>query len=183
MDKRELRKQILAVRNAMSPEERKKGDILVTEKLLGHQWYYKAQKILLFISYGSEIDTSLILEDALNSGRQVFVPKVEGDRMQFYRITSREELQQGYRGILEPTGNTEQYAANPDEGEQTLMIMPGAVFDHRRGRLGYGGGFYDRYLQDKPWLHTIAIGYRCQLTDEELYLEDWDIRPGQIIAL
>lgn len=180
-DKKALRRRILGLRDSLTESERKRGDILVSEKILGHQWYYSARHILLFASYGSEISTEILLEESLRCNKRVYLPRVEGKKLCFYRIFGQADLTPGFKGILEPLGNTESYPALPELEQETLMIMPGAVFDVRRNRLGYGGGFYDRYLADKPWMRTIAIGYRCQMV-ESLPQEEWDIRPGQVIC-
>lgn len=181
MDKKEIRKEVLSLRDSLSEQERQRGNILVTEKILGHQWYYGAENLLLFASYGSEIDTSLLLEDALKQGKKVFLPKVVGKDMIFYRITTVKDLTKGFKSILEPKGDTEVFQGEKNLANKTLMIMPGVSFDLKRRRIGYGGGFYDRYLADKPWLRTIAIGYKCQIL-EELPCEETDIRPGQVIC-
>ena len=180
-DKKALRRRILELRDSLTESERKRGDILVSEKILGHQWYYSAAHVLLFASHGSEISTQILLEEALKSGKKVYLPKVEERELCFYRIFSPADLVPGFKGIREPLGDTERYPAAPWLEQETLMIMPGVVFDVRRNRLGYGGGFYDRYLAHNPWMRTIAIGYQCQMV-ESLPREDWDIRPGQVIC-
>ncbi len=213
--KKLLRRQALARRDAMSPEERRIASLRMTDRIIGHQWFYRASKVLLFASFGSEIDTMELLAEALRKGKEVYLPRVEeaagameGEashgqctqpmsrtkRMEFYRIMSLEELRPGYRGIPEPEGVTERYwypgGAQPGEAEawaarfDTLMIMPGAAFDPYRNRIGYGGGFYDRYLADKPLLrlHSIAIGFRCQMV-EEIPAQETDIKPYQVILM
>jgi len=188
IDKHDIRKAILQARDNLSPVERKRGNILLTERILGHQWFYRSGVILGFVSYGSEIDTGEILQEAFRKGKKVYVPKVIGKteeaRMRFYRITSLEELQEGYRGIPEPSGTSEEYVYTPAETDQVLMLMPGVAFDRFRGRIGYGKGFYDRFLQDKPqlWQRTIGVGYKCQLV-EELPVSEHDIRPYQVICV
>jgi 5-formyltetrahydrofolate cyclo-ligase len=221
-EKREIRKRLLAVRDNLDSGEREKASLLLTERILGHQWYYRADKLLCFASYGSEISTLEIMKEAWKAGKKVYVPKVlpggsemrlelERSRsekqslealpdtekaskkilwergrhdMEFYRIMSLEDLEPGYRGIPEPAGTTEIYVYSADTAEQTLMLMPGVAFDGYRARLGYGRGFYDRYLADRPklQLRTIAVGYRCQMVDK-LPGEDTDIRPCQVICL
>lgn len=238
-EKRNIRKRILAIRDDLDSGEQKRASLLLTERILGHQWYYRADKLLCFVSYGSEISTTEIMKEAWKAGKKVYVPKVlsgfpeiqpgagqsffdtqpdsekklpehqkaigergrlylrkefagKGGRtecraphyMEFYRITSPGDLEPGYRGISEPAGTTEIYVYSGETAEQTLMLMPGVAFDRYRTRLGYGRGFYDRYLADKPglWLRTIAVGYRCQMVDK-LPGEDTDIRPCQVICL
>lgn len=187
-DKREIRKRILACRDSLSREEWERGTLLVTERLLGHQWFYGCEDFLCFVSYGSEIGTAELIDEALRLGKRVFVPRVErcGDEpsMEFYRIFSREELSGGYRGIPEPAGETERYVYSEERAEKTLLLMPGAAFDGCRNRIGYGKGFYDRYLADKETLrlHSVAIGFRCQMV-EQIPAEETDIRPYQVICV
>lgn len=183
MDKRQLRKQVLAARDAMKPAERKRGDILVTERILGHQWYYSAEHILIFVSFGSEIDTGMLMEDAWHTGKKVYVPRVEDKQMSFHQIENLTQVKEGYRGIREPAAGAPVFSAGRERAADTLMLLPGVAFDRAGRRIGYGGGFYDRYLQDKPWMRTIAIGYRCQRLAEEFAEDKWDVRPGQVICL
>lgn len=186
-EKREIRRSILRERDSLSPEARKKGDTLLTERILGHQWFYRSEYLLCYVSYGSEISTMEILTEALKTGKKVYVPKVLKDKdpeMAFFRIEALENLAPGYKGIPEPPGDAQRYIYTPDRAEQTLLLMPGVAFDQFRNRLGYGKGFYDRYLADKPVLQarTIAVGYRCQLR-EELPTDHTDIRPYQVICV
>lgn len=191
--KRELRRRALAYRGALSEEEREKAAVLLTERILGHQWFYNSRTLLAFAGCGSEIDTGEILREALRQGKQVYLPRVlettansEGKlpEMAFFRIRSLQELSPGYRGILEPPDTGESYVYREEEAVETLMLMPGVAFDALRNRLGYGKGFYDRYLWDKPklCLRTIAVGFRCQLA-ERIPREEGDIRPYQVICV
>lgn len=184
MEKRVLRRQILVRRDALTSQERERASLILTERICGHQWFYLADTILGFVSYGSEIDTTEILQEAIRKGKKVFVPKVEGENMIFYRIDSMESLVEGYKGIREPLGDTEVFAYESERAEKVLMLMPGAVFDRKRNRIGYGKGFYDRYLADKPGLQlrTVAVGYQCQIV-EEIPANEWDIRPYQVICV
>ena len=183
--KKEIRKRVLAKREALTPAERYRSAVLVSDNILNHQWFLNTKYILLFASYGSEISTDTLIEESLKIGKKVFLPKVEGDVMEFYRIASKVELVAGYKGILEPNAQsekfvyTETFEQNPDT---VLMIMPGAAFDPKRNRIGYGKGFYDKYLADKPNLHTIAIGFDCQMVDC-IDAEENDIKPMQVICL
>ena len=183
-EKKLLRKEILSRRDALTEEERERGKFLITERILGHQWYYLSDRILGFVNYGSEICTTEILENALQDGKEVYVPKVEGREMEFYRIRSLTELKEGYKGIREPQGNTASYVFTPENAAGSLFLMPGSVFDPLGNRLGYGGGFYDRYLADKEALRlrSIAVGFRCQQA-EEVPVEETDIKPYQVILV
>lgn len=190
--KSELRKKVLALRAGLPLEERKKAEILLTERIVGHQWFYRADNLLGFVSYGTEICTTEILKEALRQGKKVYVPKVSEKNeksdahgeleMLFYRIFSMDELVAGYKGILEPKGDSEKYIY-PMEGN-TLLLMPGAAFDPFGNRMGYGGGFYDRFLADKEELRlsSIAVGFKCQMA-EKLPVEEHDVRPYQVICV
>lgn len=184
LSKEEIRRQALLRRDRMSEEERRIGALRLTDRILGHQWYYMANRILIFASFGTEIDTTELIKEALRNGKEVFLPRVEGDEMQFYRIFSTGDLYPGYRGILEPDGTTQCYFYEPEACDHVLMIMPGAAFDLYRNRIGYGKGFYDRYLADKPklQLHTIGIGFKCQMV-EEILSEEQDVKPYQVILI
>lgn len=188
MDKAEIRRRALALRESLSGAERERARILLTERILGHQWFYRADILLGFAGYGSEIDTAEILQEALRLGKRVYLPRVikegAGAEMIFLRIASLEELTPGYRGIPEPPECAEAYGYRDGEAERVLMLMPGVAFDSMRNRIGYGKGFYDRYLADKPGLRlkTIAVGFRCQLV-EEIPCGEHDIKPYQVICV
>ena len=183
-NKKTLRKEIMSRRAAMTEAEREKAAFMLTERILGHQWYYLSENILGFVPYGSEIDIREILQDALQKGKKLYLPKVEGDDMFFYRVDSLADLVEGYKGILEPKGDTESFPYADEIAGKTLMLMPGVAFDMLRNRIGYGRGYYDRYLQGKEalQLRSIAVGFQCQLL-EEIPTEELDIKPYQVICV
>lgn len=182
--KADIRREVLQYRKALDEVQRQKASIILAERILGHQWYYLSENLLGFVPYGSEIDVREILEDALKRGKKLYLPKVLGEEMEFFRVTSLNELQSGYRGILEPAGNTECFVYDEDLAEKTLMLMPGAAFDKERNRIGYGKGYYDKYLLEKPNLQvrTIGVGFACQMV-EQIPSQEWDIRPYQVICV
>ena len=183
---------MLKRRDALTEQEQKRAEILITERILGHQWYYLSDTVLVFVSYGSEINTWEILRETLIKGKKLYVPKIvricdmdtTRDEMRFYRITSLDQLKEGYRGIPEPEGNTEKYEYSPEEAKKTLLLMPGVGFDPYRNRMGYGKGFYDRFLEDKEelWVRSIAIGHACQMT-EKIPTNEHDRKPYQVILV
>lgn len=182
--KKQIRRKALACRNALTEPERERGKLLITERILGHQWYYLSDTILGFVSYGSEICTTEILESALQDGKSVYVPKVEDGKMEFYRMFSLSELKNGYKKIPEPAGDTDRYVFEPEHADKTLLLMPGSAFDPLGNRMGYGGGFYDRYLADKEnlRLRSIGIGFHCQQV-EQVPVEVTDVKPYQVILV
>lgn len=182
MDKKSLRKEMLTKRANLTDSIRQTSEVLLQEKLFGHLWFYSAKNLLIYASYGSEMDTHAIINEAFRQSKNVYVPKVLGKEMEFYQIKSLDDLQEGFKGIPEPKDTAQRFQAIPEREQDTLVIMPGVAFDCFRNRLGYGGGYYDRYLADKPYLRTIAIGYACQMT-EKIEVEPTDIRPGQVLCL
>ncbi len=174
-----IRKQKLALRAALSPEERQSAGQVMAGLLFSCPLWKEAEEIFSYVSFREEADTLQILRGALAQGKKAAVPKVEGKRrMSFYYIDSMEELNPGFMGIPEPSGAKERKAV---PGEQTLFIMPGAAFDTTGARLGYGGGFYDTYLAEYPSVPRVALAYSVQLADR-IPSESHDIRVGLIIT-
>lgn len=125
--------------------------------------YKDAKRILLYAGYNKEINTFPILEDCLQHGKRVFFPKVTGDNLAFFEVTSRDDMASGYCGIMEPDGTTPEFI--PQNDKEDVLILPGTVFDRSKNRIGYGRGFYDRYLFDKD-LFTIALCFEFQILPE-----------------
>lgn len=174
-----IRKQKLALRAALSPEERRNADQVMAGLLFSCPVWKKAEEIFCYVSFREEADTLQILQSALAQGKKAAVPKVEGKRrMSFYYIDSTEELNPGYMGIPEPSGE-KKHKAIP--GECSLFIMPGAAFDTTGARLGYGGGFYDTYLAGYLSVPRAALAYSVQLADR-IPSEAHDIRVELIIT-
>lgn len=182
--KGQLRKAVLARRDALSEMEQKKAEALITERIGSHPCFITADILLAFVSYGSEIRTGQILLQAWKLGKKVYVPKVEGYVMNFYRIQSWEDLVEGYKGILEPEGKSESFQYSQTEADRICMLVPGVAFDGERNRMGYGKGFYDRFLADKQklQLQTIGICHTCQMV-EHVPTEKWDIKPREMIVV
>lgn len=182
--KHNIRKEILNIRSSIPAKKRLLADMVMAERIIGHQWFYKAEVLLGFVNYGSEISTHDILLEALKMKKTLFLPKIEGDTMVFYRVESLDELTVGYKGIMEPKGNTEAFEYATYKDCPVLLLMPGVAFDMYGYRLGYGKGFYDRFLSDKEVLQTysIGVGYKCQQV-ERLPVDDFDIKPYQVILV
>lgn len=184
MDKKEIRKKTLQMRGELSENYRMQADDKICRSLASLEGYKQAKCILSYVSYKSEVDTKKILEMAWKDGKTVAVPKVleKNGIMEFYEIQSLQELQTGYQGIEEPD-ITDKCPINPEKmQEKVCMIMPGAAFDSQCNRIGYGGGFYDRYLNKHPKvMETIALCYEIQLV-EHIPAEVLDVKPDRIIT-
>ncbi len=182
--KKKLRSFYLKKRNRMEPEARKAASERIVERLLKYKRLKTAETVFVYASYKSEVETRTLIDALLRMGKKVAVPKVLGAEMAFYEIVSYDTLFPGYQGILEPQVR-EQEEAFPAEGD--VMVLPGVAFDKRGGRLGYGKGFYDRYLAKrkeqtgtKPVL--VGLAFCGQLHPGKLPLEDTDEKIDCIIT-
>lgn len=183
-EKRKIRKDILIKRASIPIDQRRMADMVIADRIIGHQWFYQAEILLGFVNYDTEISTMEILSEALSKGKKVFLPKIDGNDMFFYQINSLDDLIEGYKGILEPKGDTEKFDYSVYKESRALILVPGAAFDIYGNRMGYGKGFYDRFLADKEMLRTysIGIGYKCQQVDN-LPVDEFDIKPYQVILV
>lgn len=163
------------MRNALTNEEWGRKSCEVLGKLMHHPLYQNAETIYCYVSYQHEVDTWPFLAFSMASGKKVAVPKVLGDDMEFFYIESLEELEQGYHGIYEPITSRK---ANDNDA---LMVMPLVAFDKEHHRLGYGGGYYDRYLSKHSNYATIGIAFDFQQV-ESIPAEPFDIKPNTIIT-
>lgn len=153
-DKSSLRKQFREIRGSISDKQEK--DRKISERLLNWSKILSADTVLIYASIGSEIDTGSITDFLLQSGKTVALPKCrENGVMTFHVIKSLSELSKGRYNIPEPDGNSESPVITAD----TVCIVPGLAFTAGGGRLGYGGGFYDRFAALYPELFTVGLAY------------------------
>lgn len=174
--KADIRKKVFRLRKEAPGEQVLRDSHTICEQVTGLPEFLKADWIYLYIDCRNEVMTGEILEKALAMGKRVAAPKVEGKNMIFYQISGEEDLEPGYFGIREP-----RQGLAPADGSSGLMIMPGVAFDRKRGRVGYGGGFYDRYLAAHPDLFTAAVAFEFQLFDQ-VPREETDILPQCLIT-
>lgn len=172
--KKVIRKRILETRAALSYEEQAKRSDMIAEKVIHHSFFLNADCIYCYVDYNAEVYTRAIIEAAWDMNKKVAVPKIEGDEIHFYYLNCFSDLQEGYRGILEPI------TTMPANDGNALVIMPGVAYDKARHRIGYGKGFYDKFLKNHHG-HTIALGYELQIVDY-IPFEEHDFSPNVIIT-
>ena len=176
MDKTQLRKTIREQKRAMTEES-----IVAASRQLGEQFaacrqYREAKTIYGYLPYNQEVRTVPMLERALAEGKKVAVPKVCGDTMRFIYMTDLSQVETGYAGIPEPV------ADGPVADDPTaLVLMPGMAFTAKGDRMGYGGGFYDKFLAQEPEHPTVALCYDFQLV-EHLPTESYDIPVDLVLT-
>ena len=219
--KKNIRKYVLTMRDSIPAADRAQYDAGIQDIVTGMKEYRETEIILAYVSYRSEVDTLMLIEQALKDGKHVFAPKVSGNEMEFWKITVMEDLQEGYRGIREPVQSVSfrdwvkasscianvDTVTDKDKAEnfarevcKVMMWMPGVAFDTERHRIGYGGGFYDRYLNRLLYtsgkvasseqqrliishfaLTTVALAYHCQILERIPY-EEHDRKPDFLIT-
>jgi 5-formyltetrahydrofolate cyclo-ligase len=142
--------------------------------------FQKAKNILWFAGYGSEPDTLSFLPELLAIGKRVYCPLVEGDVMEFYQVSDESDFTEGYKGIPEPKAdNKHQYVPCKED----FMIIPGTVFDREGNRIGYGKGFYDKYLSDVFTGQTAAIAFSFQVIENgNIPAEETDVKMSYIVT-
>lgn len=159
--KAELRARMTALRDALPAAWRAEADHAITQRLLSRSEWAGARVVFAYVSFRSEVSTRAILSAALESGRTLLVPRVhrEGRRMVACRIHSLGELVPGDWGILEPAAATE-----VEPGQIDLIVTPGLAFDRQGMRLGYGAGYYDRFLRSvRPDCVRFGLAFEAQL--------------------
>lgn len=176
--KADLRKEKLKIRKQLSLNEVNDLSQIITNKLFELDVYKECNSLLIYSDYNNEVKTDKIIDKALSEGKNVFLPKVYGDQMEFYCISKRNELISGTMGILEPQ---EEYSKRYKGDETALVIIPLSVFDRLGNRIGYGGGYYDKYLANLNKVTKIGLAYSFQ---ENTFIpnEITDIRLDNIIT-
>lgn len=192
MEKKELRRQMLLVRDRLSIEERRRRSQNVIEKLWQWEPFLQASRVCSYASFRSEVETDCLNERILREGKKLYLPRTNPDthHMVFYPVEHMEELVDGYQGIREPRegeplfdGMGKNLNCKEKQAGSIVMLMPGVAFDKEGNRIGYGGGYYDRYLSQYGGRidSTCMLAFECQRV-EKIEAENCDIRPDRILT-
>lgn len=193
MNKQDYRKAALARRDAIPEIDRERYSRIIIDKLLESKELNDADSVLVYCSYLSEVDTHTLIERLLYKGKRVYCPKVTDPKngiMEFYEVRGMKDLTEGYHGIPEPV-TTDRYVTGEAMHDldsnhadmlhtDTLMILPGVAFDRDCNRIGYRGGFYDRYIPRIPGAYLIALAFEEQISEDIFPMESHDIKPDAI---
>ena len=182
MDKKEIRAQMRARKAALTEDYAEEYSARVTELFAAQPFYREAQALYAYLAFNQEIRTDDLIRRAWTDGKRVAVPRVLGKGvMEFYYIDSFDGFQISAFGIPEPPEDPERLA---DEKE-VLLLMPGLAFDRAHNRVGYGGGFYDRYIERKQAEGTRffkpALAYDFQIVDS-IPANDFDVRVDAVLT-
>ena len=158
--KAELRKQVLQEMKAISQEQKQFIDQTLIERLLHHPFYQEAKVIATYLSFPHEFQTQELIDQALRDGKKVLIPKTYPKGRMDFVVYDPQQLVKTSFGLLEPQGDLEVV----DASQIDLIHVPGLAFTTEGYRIGYGGGYYDRYLEYFSG-HTLSTIYPCQIQD------------------
>ena len=176
MDKQTLRRVIGAKKRALGASQVEAASARLAERLYATEAYRKAGSLYAYLSFNQEVRTAPIIRRAWADGKRVAVPKVVGRDMVFIWIDGFDRMAESAFGIPEPIDD-----GPAADDAAALVLMPGLAFDPRGRRVGYGGGFYDRFLSREPGHPTLALCYGFQMYDR-LETEAFDIPVDEVIA-
>ena len=158
--KSEIRKQVLQEMKAIPRKQKQAIDQALTEGLLQHPFYQEANTIATYLSFPHEFQTQELIEQALRDGKKVLIPKTYPKGRMDFVVYDPQQLVKTSFGLLEPQGDLEVV----DASQIDLIHVPGLAFTTEGYRIGYGGGYYDRYLEYFSG-HTLSTIYPCQIQD------------------
>lgn len=161
MTKAEIRETVLALRREIDPERRSLRNMMVFERGHKHPAFQLAKRVHVYRSAPDEVDTMPMIEYAWGIGKEVFVPVTLPDReLRHVRVTRSTQWTVGSFGIVEPSDNDCAVDATAF-GENDCIVVPVVAFDRECARIGYGGGYYDRFLAQSSAV-CIGLAYECQ---------------------
>ena len=180
LEKQRLREERLAAREVLSEQERSVLDNRITQKLLATSEYAEATTVLTYVSVSSEVSTRMFIESALRDGKTVAVPRcLPGHCLEFVAITSLDQLIAAPFGLLEPP--KELPALTEEQMDASICIVPALLIDTKGYRLGYGAGFYDRFLSTYPG-KKICLAYQQNLSRTTLPHTAFDVAVDVVIT-
>ena len=176
IEKKELRKTMLALRDAMASDEKEKIDSDICAQIERIITNKQLKVVHTYLPMGSEINITPLIEKMLASGITVVNPKALKQRkLQNLVLRSLSELEDGIYGTQHPASGIEY------TGKIDLFIIPGLAFDKENYRLGYGSGYYDTFLATQPDAYKLGICYPFQLV-EKVPTEPHDIQLNEIVT-
>jgi len=173
MNKQILRNKYKEIRKNVSNKEEQ--DNIIFNKVINLEEYKQSDLVLIYVSLRDEVDTIKLIKYSLEIGKQIAVPKCEGDDIIFYNISSLRDLEEGNFGILEPKTNK-----IVDNFDNSICIIPGVAFDKQNNRIGYGRGFYDRFLKNYNGI-KIGLTYKECICDK-IDADDNDVKLDKVIT-
>jgi len=184
--KARLRREGTRKRDALTLEERTLKSQVICRALMEDPAWKRAEAVLTYMNFRTEVITDPLVRAALAQGKKVYAPRILDSgisgAMEFFAVTDPDALEVSPIGIREPLKDSEErFLPGLFPKEKVIVVVPGTVFDEKRGRIGYAGGYYDRFLSEAEGLLTIALSFDCQIIPD-VPMEDHDIRPQIIMT-
>ena len=182
MDKGTLRAHHLELRDSLDVSKRQDLDEKIFSHLRKVEAYSRADLVLTYVSYRSEVDTHAIIESLFAEGRRVAVPRCDkkAHTMSFLELSSFDDLEPGAHNILEPKKSLVK-AVTVRDMVGSACLVPGLIFDTRGRRIGYGGGYYDRFLAFYPG-EKIGLARNSQICGSGLPQEETDVPLDYLVT-
>ena len=182
VEKKKIREILSEKRNVLTPHEVNQRSGIIYNHIVNSDFYKNCDKICVYMAFRNEVSCSDVIQQAYNDGKHVFVPVVdETDKtMDFYEISNNTKWKDGAYGIKEPVINNSNKKLTVDD--KTLILMPGLAFDRNKNRIGYGGGYYDKYLEKNIDGVKMALCYSFQIIDKIIPCDNDDIIPDYIVT-
>lgn len=167
-----------ARRRALGRARQRRHALQLAAHVAGRRWFRRARRVALYLAVDGEIDLAPLMRLCFRQGKLVYLPRIDRDgRMRFARHEASGRLIQGRYGIRQP-GNSARVAA---PGELDVVIAPLVAFTRQGGRLGMGGGYYDRALAGRRRVKLVGAAHSCQLADE-LPQDPWDVAMDCVVT-
>lgn len=175
MTKKEIREEVRRRRRALDIEEWKMKSHQVCERIWNLRAYQKADVVYAYMAKQGEVLLDELIEDAWRQGKRVAVPRVTGTEMEFYELSGMDDVAVSSMGIREPV------SGRIARGRNSLLLMPAIALDLQRHRIGQGGGYYDRYLEQHPMPVKVGVAFDFQIYPH-VPNEAYDVLPDVIVT-
>lgn len=191
ISKEKVRKKAVETRDSIDEESRQQKSEEIAKKILEADWFKEADIVLSYHAFRSEVEVDTLNRAVLTQGKKLYLPKtyVKEKQIRFFEITDLSKLKRGYQKIWEPTGEEPEFSFETvkEEQKKVLMIMPGTAYDARGYRMGYGGGYYDRYLNahEAEWKMIDFMTVFAVFSEQKMILipgERCDVKPDVIVT-
>ena len=183
--------EAVETRDSIDEESRQQKSEEIAKKILEADWFKEADIVLSYHAFRSEVEVDALNRAVLTQGKKLYLPKtyVKEKQIRFFEITDLSKLKRGYQKIWEPTGEEPEFSFETvkEEQKKVLMIMPGTAYDARGYRMGYGGGYYDRYLNahEAEWKMIDFMTVFAAFSEQKMILipgERCDVKPDVIVT-
>ena len=191
ISKEKVRKKAVETRDSIDEESRQQKSEEIAKKILEADWFKEADIVLSYHAFRSEVEVDALNRAVLTQGKKLYLPNtyVKEKQIRFFEITDLSKLKRGYQKIWEPTGEEPEFSFETvkEEQKKVLMIMPGTAYDARGYRMGYGGGYYDRYLNahEAEWKMIDFMTAFAAFSEQKMILipgERCDVKPDVIVT-